>query len=370
MSGSAWFSRWLRTKPHGDAGGRVGEADLPAGAHVPERPVVGAVHRRDAGDERGRLERVADRPPRGHRHDGVAAADLLRPEALHRRTRHQLLARRQGGVHPGQRPRRGRGAERADLGLQHGRGVHEVGEAGPALLVGEQAPVRSGEHRAPGPGLGVDRPQRALLARLDGELHDRGHRSERGRRRPDGAWPATPSGSRHLGVEERPEARPADAPHELADEPPERHPVVAVAGPRLPGRRARRHPGRDGLGVAPARAVPRQQLVGPGQADGARLVAEQLAHGGRLLAAAAELGPVPHDRRIEVELAPVLEHVGAQGRQALGRRHDHRPGLLLPRRGPAPRDRPRGRPRTRRRRRRRTRRRRRRGRLAAHARPP
>ena len=71
----------------------------------------------------------------------------------------------------------------------------------------------------------------------------------------------------------------ADAPHQLADQPSEGHAVVAVPGPRLPGRRARRHAGRDGRGVGPPAAVPRKQLVGIREADGARLVAEQLAHG-------------------------------------------------------------------------------------------
>ncbi len=56
MSGSAWFSRWLRTKPHATRATRVREPDLPAGAHVPERTVVRPVHRRDAGKKGRRLE--------------------------------------------------------------------------------------------------------------------------------------------------------------------------------------------------------------------------------------------------------------------------------------------------------------------------
>ena len=68
----------------GDAAGRVREADLAAGAHVPEGAVVRTVHRRDARHERGRLERVAHGPPGGHAHHGVAPAHLLDAEALHR----------------------------------------------------------------------------------------------------------------------------------------------------------------------------------------------------------------------------------------------------------------------------------------------
>ena len=142
---------------------------------------------------------------------------------------------------------------------------------------------------------------------------------------------ATLERPRHLGGEEAAQAAPADPPHQLADQPAERDPVVAVAGSGFPGRLARRHAGGDGLGVVPARTVPAQQRIGPGQPDGARLVAEELAHRGRRLARLPELGPVAHHGRVEVELAPVLEHVGAQRRHALGRRHDHAPGRFLPR---------------------------------------
>ena len=106
--------------------------------------------------------------------------------------------------------------------------------------------------------------------------------------------------------------------------------MVAVPGPGFPGRRSRRHCGRDGHRVVPAAAVPRKDLVGSGEADGARLVAEELAHSRALLAEAAELGPVPHHRSVEVEFTPILEDVRAERRHALGRRHDDRPGVPLP----------------------------------------
>ncbi len=87
-------------------------------------------------------------------------------------------------------------------------------------------------------------------------------------RRPDGA--GHPERSGHLGREERPQALPADAPHQLADEPAERDAVVAVPRARLPGGLAAGDGGGDRLGVLPAAPVPRQQPVGARHADGAR----------------------------------------------------------------------------------------------------
>ena len=188
------------------------------------------------------------------------------------------------------------------------------------------------------------------------------------RRRPDGAR-RTPSRCATSASKNDPRLIPADTSYELADQPSEGHAVVAVPGPGLPGRRSRRHPGCDGHRVVPAPTVPRQDLVGSRETDGARLVAEQLAHGGGLLAEAAELGPVPHDGSIEVELAPILEDVRAQRRHALGRRHDDRPGVPLPLPGPVRPSRPRCPRRTRRRRRRRTHPHRHRGRPSVPARP-
>src|ERR1700677_381352 len=149
-----------------DANRWIGEPDLAAGAHVPERTVVGSVHRRRARNQSRGFERVADGPSGRDAHDCVAPADLLCAEALHRGPRDELLAVRQRGVRPGDRPARPRRAQGADLRRQDVRRVHELGEPGPPELVGEQAAACPGQHRAPGLRCGIDRSQCAFLARL------------------------------------------------------------------------------------------------------------------------------------------------------------------------------------------------------------
>jgi hypothetical protein len=53
-----------------------------------------------------------------------------------------------------------------------------------------------------------------------------------------------------------------------------------------------------------------------------------------LLALGGELRPVPGDRRVDVQLAPVDQHQGRQAGHGLGRRPDVGDGLLGPRDGP------------------------------------
>src|SRR5271165_630849 len=86
----------------GDAGLGVGEADLPAGAHVSERARAGSVHRGGARGERGRLERVPDGPARRDGHDGIAPAHLLGPETLDRGPGHELLTGGQRRIDAGE----------------------------------------------------------------------------------------------------------------------------------------------------------------------------------------------------------------------------------------------------------------------------
>ena len=151
MSGSAWFSRWLRTKPHADARDGIGEPDLAARAHVPERLVVRAVLR-GAGRERARgLAGVAEGPAARRPHDRVGSAHLLRAEARDRRARDELFAAR-----PARRKRargrarcRSRRSRRSPPRAPPGVFMN-VGEARPAVRVGEQLTVRAGEHRLPG----------------------------------------------------------------------------------------------------------------------------------------------------------------------------------------------------------------------------
>ena len=190
----------------------------------------------------------------------------------------------------------------------------------------------AGQHGAARLRLGIERAQRRLLAWLHRELDHGRHRRQRIGRRADGAFAdhvgADPAGD--LFGEEPSEAGPADPPHHFTDEPAERHAVVAVPGPGLPGRHAGGHALGEGDRVGPAGAVPRQEVVGSGQTDGTGLVAEQLAHRRALFAGTAELGPVPGHPRVQVEVAPVLEDMRAHRRQAFGRGHDDGPRLGLP----------------------------------------
>ena len=100
----------------------------------------------------------------------------------------------QRGVDPGHPPCRGRRPQRPDLRLQHGRRVHEVGEAWPPLLVGEEAsrarrPAPSAPTSTPGRW-----PRRALSwPGLTGNSITRGHRAQLRRGVP--MEQATPSGS-------------------------------------------------------------------------------------------------------------------------------------------------------------------------------
>ena len=126
-----------------------------------------------------------------------------------------------------------------------------------------------------------------------------------------------------LVVEEGAEALARDALHDLADQPAVGGGVVAVRGAGLPHRRL----GLEG----PDHRLPGQRLlegergVDVGQAG---LVAQQPAHGDVRLAGRLELGPVLGDRRVDVEVAPLGEQVGARRGGALGGREHELEGVL------------------------------------------
>ena len=117
-------------EPDADAGNRIGETHLATRAHVPEGFVVRTVLPRQAGHERGRLARVPSAQRLGVRMTASRPAHLFGAEALDRRARYELLTGGEGAVQ--RAPTRGPAgrADRADLRMQHGRRVHELGEAG------------------------------------------------------------------------------------------------------------------------------------------------------------------------------------------------------------------------------------------------
>src|SRR5439155_10568920 len=114
---------------------------------------------------------------------------------------------------------------------------------------------------------------------------------------------------------------------ELADDVAKRKAVVTVARARDP----------KWLGVfdeAHHQVPVIASVLGDRAADvaNAGLVAEHLADRNRLLAVLGELGPVPRDWRLQVQLAAVREHMRAERRRALRRRHDDIHRFALPRR--------------------------------------
>jgi MFS transporter, ENTS family, enterobactin (siderophore) exporter len=140
----------------------------------------------------------------------------------------------------------------------------------------------------------------------------------------------------YLRAEERAEALPGDAPDNLADEKPEGDRLVpAGAAGREQRLLLREQPG-DLIPVVVVLDAHRRRE--PGQPG---LVAHDLADRDRVLAGRRELRPVPRDRRVRVELAPVDEDVRAQRGHRLGRGPHVRERVLLPppvptRVGPAP----------------------------------
>jgi hypothetical protein len=134
-------------------------------------------------------------------------------------------------------------------------------------------------------------------------------------------------GLRDLVVEERAEAAAVDAPHDLTDEVPVGHRVVAVRDAGLPQRQLHLERADD--------RVPRQCLgarelgVDGGQP---RLVGEQPLHRDVLLAGLPELGPVLHHRRVDVEQAALGEQVRADRSGALGAGEDDLQRVVVVRR--------------------------------------
>lgn len=102
--------------------------------------------------------------------------------------------------------------------------------------------------------------------------------------------------------------------------------VVAAHGPRLP-------PGGLGgeVGGAGILVVEVGHGDGRGEAGEPGGVAHDLRHGDLVLAVGGELRPVPGDRRVEVEIAPVGEHQQRGGRHRLGGRPDVHDRVPLPR---------------------------------------
>ena len=144
-------------------------------------------------------------------------------------------------------------------------------------------------------------------------------------------YQSAPSGPGDLVVEEGAEALAADALDDLTDEPAVGRGVVAGGGAGLP---------LGGLGgQALDDGLPGQGLVeGHGAVDPrqAGLVRQEVADRHVLLAGRGELGPVGGDRRLDVELAPLGQPVGAQRGGALGRREHQDHGVLLPGRARSP----------------------------------
>ena len=161
MRGSAWFSRWLRTNAQPTRATGSANATCPPAPMCPNASSSGPCWREQPRDERRRFACVAERPARRDAHDRVATAHLLRAEAGDRRARDELLAGGQRGVDACEPAGRSRRVDGADLGREHRGRVHERREPGLPVLVGEQAPVRAGEHGLPGLGLGIERGPRA-----------------------------------------------------------------------------------------------------------------------------------------------------------------------------------------------------------------
>ena len=128
-----------------------------------------------------------------------------------------------------------------------------------------------------------------------------------------------------LVAEVRADRAAGDAADDLAHQPAEGGGVVAVTG------------AGDPVGVLVLQRLdhrlPRQRLlrrehaVDPGEAG---LVREQMADGDVLLAVLAELGPVAHHRRVDVEPTLLGEPVGADRRRSLGRREDQDDRVVVP----------------------------------------
>ena len=169
------------------------------------------------------------------------------------------------------------------------RNVRPETESGSARMVSDRGLGRR-RGRQHGGGAGVE-----LLGHADEEV---------GVERPGDFFPRECS--------HRPPVHAAD---DLADQVAEGDRVIAVAAARRPPRRALRQRRGHGRPVE-------QRLGGQRPADGGqpRAMAQEPAHRDVLLAGLGELGPVAGHRRVQVELAALGQHVGAERDHALGGR--------------------------------------------------
>ncbi len=190
---------------------------------------------------------------------------------------------------------------------------------------------RGGPGRLRGEGWIRQRPQGRLADLADGlgrrRRHDVGHPPKVGRLEADvevgSQWPG------HLLPEEGAHRLAGDPANDLADQIPLGHGVVARHGAGLPPGLLGRE---QGGGFLPVIKVLDRHRFGPAWQPGgvAQDVAEQNTS---LLATRPELRPVAGHRRVEVELAGVDQHQGAQGGHGLGGRPDVGDGVALPRHG-------------------------------------
>jgi hypothetical protein len=135
-----------------------------------------------------------------------------------------------------------------------------------------------------------------------------------------------PSGTATSSAKKVPSDLPVIRRHELADQVAEGDAVVDVLGSRLPLWLLRLE--------CPDHRIPGARLFEgkwPIDARQAGLVRKQPAHRDVFLTRRAELGPVRDHRRVEIQLAALHQHVGADRAGTLRRRRHSRDRVLLPR---------------------------------------
>lgn len=175
---------------------------------------------------------------------------------------------------------------------------------------------------------------RGLTPRADGRVDHLGHACLLCLRGPDEDGQAERLG--HPIGEEVSDRLPRDPADQLLQEPADADGVVADPRARLPRGGWRGDATRDLVVVVPAAARPVQHRTRVGEAQHPRPVVQDVADEGRLLAGLRILRPVTRHRRVDVELAAVVEDLRAQGGATLGCRH-HRRERVLPPRHPRPR---------------------------------
>ena len=140
-------------------------------------------------------------------------------------------------------------------------------------------------------------------------------------------WKSAPSGAGHLGGEPGPDGGAGDPTHHLADQVALGDGVVARRGARLPPRLLG---GQQRGALLPVGQVLGPHRLGPARA-GRRCGAIRWRTSTCSLPPAANSGQYRATGRVEVELAPVGQHQGAQEGHGLGGRPDVGDGVLLPR---------------------------------------